>query len=317
MYFLSKPLALLNALTLVCFLCFTGSAYADKASGVCKAPNPTSVDAVYKCITQSSINGINMFAQIDQMDCARIRGFYTSALRSSWADADLVKDPPSCNVFAEVVEELTGKPAFWSGCMNYTNTESHLSNCVAGYLRLAGQTSQIQLGQCQLTQLFYESAVRSASDPSKEKRGLLPENYQKPNCDLVNSALNGLDIQLAGAECLGFKNTDPALHVKECLRPDFLSGKVTYQLDCNQMRQFYQTKLMRTYGRLPEGFSLLKCSVLTKVSDELIAEVKAVQEQKKEAVALPSKANTQIEPAPSDERRGRRNQRRRTPGKDS
>jgi hypothetical protein len=269
----------LKVLILICFLCFSNSSLADKASGVCKAPNPKSVDAVYDCITQSSINGINMFAQIDKMECARIRGFYTSALRSSWADAELVKNPPSCRVFADVVKELTGKEPFWQGCMDYANTETHISQCFKGYLQLAGGASQQAMGQCQLSQLSYESAVRSASDPAKDKKGLLPENYQKPSCDMIHAALKKIDIQLVGAECLGFEGSDPAAHVKQCLRSDFLSGKVRHQLDCNQMRQFYQTKLLRSYGGLPKGFSLLRCSILTKVSNELVAEVKAQQEQ--------------------------------------
>ncbi len=307
--------SLLKLFVLLSICCFSSHVLADKENGVCKVPNPKSVDAVYNCITQSSINGINMFAQIDKMDCARIRGFYTSVLRSSWADAELVKTPPSCAVFAEVVTELTGKKPFWQGCMNYANSEAHVSSCFSGYLQATGIVNQQAMGQCQVALLFYESAVRSASDPVKNKKGLLPENYQKPSCDMINAALNSIDIQLAGAECLGFEKTDSATHVKQCLRPDFLSGKVRYQLDCNQMRQFYQTKLLRSYGRLPEGFSLLRCSVFTKVSDELVAEVKAQSEQKGQESAVPSAINEQAQPFEPSVRHGRRDQRKRSGSK--
>jgi hypothetical protein len=230
--------------------------------------DPESYDQVYNCMagyryTTGVGSDMNRFVNnIGTSSCRSIQVRYTAALK----EAGIVDYPeianrtPSCEILARVSEEMTGKPAYWSGCLGYPgpSLSGHVERCLSTSLVAGGAQQAAGLARyrnCPQVIQEYERLL-GASTTS----GRLPEDYTTPECAEINTLVakwTGQDTESIAA-CTGYDPANQQAHLEACLAlPD---QQLIFLRDCLQVRQMYEQKLAGANGRLPPGYSMLPCS---------------------------------------------------------
>jgi hypothetical protein len=272
----------------------------------CAATDPENFEQVYACMASFRRGDRNAFTHIEVRDCRSIRMTYLSALVASGLSREEgQRRVPSCTLFARVVRDLSGKDAYWSGCIGFGSvpTPAHMARCldrfVPGYYG-GGSTARKMQG-CGEVLGAYEKGLRAADGMSA-----LPEGYSRPDCALVpdylaasepeqpsgatqatpgqQSAQGSRPGQPQWAQCLNYDPANLPAHLRRCLGagPDRRRFK-----ECQDVQAAYTKRLEQAYGGLPENFLVLPCSVaegyLADIRTEENAEKQAALERRKEA----------------------------------
>ena len=265
-------------------------------SADCAATDPENFDQVYACMSsfRRGSGTRNAFANIAVQDCRSIRMSYLVALTTSGLKRDDAHQRvPSCALLARVAKEMTGKDAYWSGCLEFGSlpVKDHLARCldrfIPGYY--GGGRAARKLQGCGEILGAYEQGLRAASGEFA-----LPEGYARPDCALVADYLGaGQAPQPAPAQgqeaprkppqgqpqwarCLNYDPANLPAHLRQCLGtgPDLRRLK-----ECPQVQAAYTERLIQAYGGLPENYLVLPCPV----ADGYLAEFRAQEEAEKQA----------------------------------
>ena len=108
-------------------------------SADCAATDPENFDQVYACMSsfRRGSGTRNAFAHIAVQDCRSIRMSYLVALTTSGLKRDEAHQRvPSCALLARVAKEMTGKDAYWSGCLEFGSlpVKDHLARCLDRFI---------------------------------------------------------------------------------------------------------------------------------------------------------------------------------------
>ncbi len=180
---------------LLCLLALGLSSTARAQEGPCATADPENYDQVYACLSSlQRPDGRTMaHGNLDTASCRSMIARYHRALRgrggrtrSREPQADPEPLDPSCTLLARVVQDMTGKAAYWSGCLNYGSLPpaEHLSQCLKtvlpGYYGARpGRGLQRSQG-CGDVFGAYEIGLRSAAADNG-----LPPGYVRPDCQLA------------------------------------------------------------------------------------------------------------------------------------
>ncbi len=264
----------------------------------------TSYEQVFKCMSGYRFStGENVFVNnIRTSSCTDIVHQYGDALRKSGISdhSEFVKLTPSCEIFAHVTLEMTGKPAYWSGCLGYpgTSLSDHIERCLESNIANAGGQPEAGLRNyksCPQVISEYERLL-SAATPTRQ----LPRDYQQPDCATVNVLVaqwSGQDIKEVNA-CTGYDPSNMEKHMESCLA---LSDRQLFSLhDCPMVRQLYEQKLIAANGKLPENYITLPCSetkgILTRadqVRAEYAEQMAQARKKREEEIAKQAQAANQ------------------------
>lgn len=248
------------------------------ASSQCTTANPESKDAVFECVataTLNRVNNLNPFTNINDDNCYKLKATYQSVLAAHGVKRqDLVGKTPSCRVFAQVMTDLNGETPYWEACLDYTPGVKHMTRCLVAMAKSKhvgnAFTKAAQQLNCQTGTMIYEMQLAWVSD---EPRASLPKNYQKVDCDTFLSQIAkafGVD-NATQHPCAGFSASNINAHAKTCLLADEKLNSTAMPLSCQMLRQTYQTNVIQVYGKVPEGFRMLSCSVLNPIRDQILA----------------------------------------------
>jgi len=246
---------------------------AREASGVlCFVDaDPASFDDVFMCMggyrhTQGVGASANRFAgsNIATSGCGDIWARYQAALREAGVESEteINKRKPDCDIFAQVSHEISGRPAYWSGCTGYKGTnEEHVRQCletfIPGYYGHGGNAEKIlkNAGDCNKLARDYQLGVRAASSDRA-----LPSDFSPLGCDVANKLLVawGGRSETELSACQDYSPDSVVEHIDKCLALN--RQELAWLRDCNQVRQKYELKLRQTYGSLPDNYILLRCS---------------------------------------------------------
>ena len=131
----------MKRVALLCLLALGLSSTARAQEGPCATADPENYDQVYACLSslQRSDGRTMVHGNLDTASCRSVIARYHRALRghggrmrSREPQADTEPLDPSCALLARVVQGMTGKAAYWSGCLNYGSLPpaEHLSQCL-------------------------------------------------------------------------------------------------------------------------------------------------------------------------------------------
>ncbi len=179
------------------FLLATSAASpAGAQSEACATVDPESYDQVYACLSslQRSDGRTMAHGNLDTAPCRTVIARYRGAVRGQGVrlrsrESRAKSEPlyPSCAVLARVVQDMTGKAAYWSGCLDYGSLPlaEHLSQCLKtvlpGYYGVVGQGRGAQrLRGCGEVLGAYETGLRAAMPDNG-----LPPGYVRPDCQLA------------------------------------------------------------------------------------------------------------------------------------
>lgn len=302
-------------LALAAVLGVTGQARAAGGrSAECLGTDPKDFNAVYACMSSfRNSNGQNVFlGNIATSDCRTVRMEYKGAVEASLVpgadraasmrerqnlshslrDGNLI---PSCEILARAVREMTGNPPYWGGCAGWDGAaqDRHLKSCL--------ETMKAQrLQGCGDVFARYEQGLRAADPESK-----LPVGYARPDCTVAADYLASLaprmqitsstapaqatggGVRPAWEPCMDYDPADVATHLRRCLG---IAGKIPASsfmtlTSCQSVRSAYEAGLTKAYGRLPDGYVGLPCSVADTVVADVTAEKTRIEEEKRLANA--------------------------------
>ncbi|MFC4700528.1 hypothetical protein ACFO4O_10185 [Glaciecola siphonariae] len=242
------------------------------ASAKCAAANPSSVSDVYECVATASVslhNNVNPFINTQKAQCLNLKMVYANVLQQHGVARDKVNEKlPTCEVFAKVLLDLNGEPPFWQSCLGYDGSAEHMVKCLTGMATQANSKHKRQLqmlNNCGVAGMMYESILLSLDDTNSMS---MPSNYKRPDCDTFLAKLEASQDSVEASPCADFSENNINAHARRCLLSDQRIKQMSPTLTCQTMRQLYQSKLIQTYGKIPEGFRLLACSVLNPIIEE-------------------------------------------------
>ena len=244
------------------------------ANAKCLTANPNSANDVFECVATATVNqynNANPFTNTQKAQCFNLKMLYSNVLIQNGVARDKAEDKlPSCAVFAEVLTELNGEGPMWEGCLNYDGSAKHMVNCLTTMTKSANPNSRQSqvLSNCAVAAMSYEAMLMSLDDTNKMA---LPENYKRPECDTYLTLLQAADKNVEDSPCAGFSAANIDAHARKCLLSEDRLTKSNSPLSCQMLRQSYQTKLIQVYGKIPEGFRLMKCSALAPIMTEIEA----------------------------------------------
>ncbi|WP_416306513.1 energy transducer TonB [Neptunicella sp. SCSIO 80796] len=201
------------------------------------------------------------------MNCPQIKQQYLGLLRAGGASSERVDNLPSCSIFAQIAMEVSGLEPFWQSCLHYDGSKQHIADCVGAMLNRSPAKNPSLLASCPLLTMLYETGLLAVSEDPRKL--VLPETYTKPDCDFMLQAIESIGIETKGSECSGFTPDDIPAHIKQCLLSDEKFRINIDKLDCNSLRNYYQARLQLAYGKMPDGYTMQRCSVLNQVLDQL------------------------------------------------
>ncbi len=319
----------------------------------CATVDPENFDQVYACLSslQRSDGRTMAHGNLDAAPCRTVIARYRGAVRgrgvrprSREPRANAEPLYPSCALLARVVQDMTGKAAYWSGCLDYgaTPPAEHLGQCLKtvlpGYYRMEPGKGGQRLQGCGDVLGAYELGLRAATADNG-----LPPGYVRPDCQLAadyltqpgaaaspvpappipaapapsapgqNAPLSPSlsppaaapapsnptqdapaaptppaasplvrSVPLPGAggpqwaACLNYDPDNLPAHLRQCLG----TGRDMRRMkECREVQAAYMAKLKQAYGRLPENYLVLPCSV----ADGYLAVFRAEEEAEKQA----------------------------------
>ncbi len=161
----------------------------------CAAVDPESYDQVYACLSslQRSDGRTMAHGNLDTAPCRTVIARYRGAVRGHGVrlrsrEPRAKSEPlyPSCAVLARVVQDMTGKAAYWSGCLDYGSLPpaEHLRQCLKivlpGYYGVGQGRGAQRLRGCGEVLGAYETGLRAAMPDNG-----LPPGYSRPDCQLA------------------------------------------------------------------------------------------------------------------------------------
>lgn len=248
-------------------------------SDLCREVDVTSPESVFACMGTMRRDGSrrNIFeGNIGTSDCSSLTRSWTGYLLKEGLDRKgLSREEveaigrPSCEIFAQTVKMMTGKPASWTTCIGYSRPGDvdHMRRCMTGFVPLYSNTRpEKRAGNCDNFRDLYRIALRAASPDQKT-----PEGYEPPDCADALTVIAEWSGGTAGLrECSGYDPSDVERHLVSCL----LAGKPDLRRyrDCMSIRQAYEERLREANGELPDDYTILACSatesVLAAVEEE-------------------------------------------------
>lgn len=252
-------------------------------------PDPRDQQAVYDCAASDRL-------QLDRLTCKKARDFYLARLRRAGLSKGRAQQYlPSCEMLAAVARDLTGKPAWWEGCLGFPGgfNEEHFRRCLGDH----GDTSS-----CTAAKRSYDRGL-AAADPFDTP----PVPYDAPSCELVTAALaapepepeTGESTQApdggtgrgtrsaaprrtsspAWAKCQGYERESMIAHMKSCLGPDYRRFD-----SCEEVQRRYRDNIRAAYDGLPADFTLPTCgeagTILALAAEQIEADRRAVEERR-------------------------------------
>ena len=132
-----------------------------------------------------------------------------------------------------------------------------------------------------------------------------PAGYARPDCTVAADYLASLapkmqitsstapaqatggGLRPAWEPCMDYDPADVATHLRRCLG---IAGKIPASTfmsltSCQSVRSAYEAGLTKAYGRLPDGYVVLPCSVADTVVADVTAEKTRIEEEKRLANA--------------------------------
>ena len=235
---------------------------------------------------------------------------------------------PSCALLARVVQDMTGQAAYWSGCLDYGSIPpaEHLRQCLKtvlpGYYRIEPGREAQRLRGCGEVFGAYEIGLRAAmADHS------LPPGYSRPDCQLAADYLTqggtaatspapaplspspsppaataaplstgspparARPLPATGepqwAACLNYDPDHLPAHLRACLGT---GPEMRRMQECREVQAAYMARLQQAYGRLPENYIVLPCSV----AEGYLAEFRAQEEAERQAALARKKERERL-----------------------
>lgn len=164
-------------------------------SDACATVDPESYDQVYACLSslQRSDGRTMAHGNLDTAPCRTVIARYRGAVRGHGVrlrsrEPRAKSEPlyPSCAVLARAVQDMTGKAAYWSGCLDYGSLPpaEHLRQCLKtvlpGYYGVGQGRGAQRLRGCGEVLGAYETGLRAAMPDNG-----LPPGYSRPDCQLA------------------------------------------------------------------------------------------------------------------------------------
>lgn len=243
----------------------------------CRNADPSSFDAVFQCMSKMrSPSGSSLFNNIGAWECRAIWGIYRKGLMDAGVPRDQIEaHRPDCSLFARAAFEITGKPAYWSACLNYQGTTpEHARTCletfIPSYYGKDKQKGPQEAGNCEKISRDYRLALAAASPDAN-----LPANYSPLGCEEVNRLIVAWNPQAKSKlqGCEGYSPEHSQEHLEQCLSTE---GRQLARLeDCIQVRELYEKRLRESYGGLPKGYQMLRCSY----AEPILAKAQAIREE--------------------------------------
>lgn len=286
----------------------------------CADTDPNDYEAVYACVSsfrhkQMGRNGFDGEFSRASTSCYSLQVTYAAALKASgiknananWPEKRVLI--PSCETFAKLRTDWTGEPPSWVDCLNYdpAKVAEHMPTCLTGYLRgkkgrnrpeFSERDAAALLPHCEEARKVYRNALRDAHVVRKP-----PENYQKPDCNVVAEVLTAMmepDAETARRErmvqemrkkaglpaagamwmaCLDYDPDNPTGHIERCM-----DGHTVGVQNCAQLITMYEVRLRSAYGgSMPVNYLRPKCF---DASDMVEAERIAMEERRRQADEL-------------------------------
>lgn len=246
----------------------------------CLDADPTSFDEVFKCMSGIRYpDGTSQFSRdMESRDCTKIWIVYRQGLIEAGVPQSAVDDhKPSCDIFAQAIWEIAGKPGYWANCLGYQGTnKKHVKQCLEGFIPYYygnnGTKEQAlkQAGDCNKLKRDYKRALIAASTTNS-----LPKGYKPLNCEMANNLLAAWNPQVERSMqgCQGYNPDAVAPHLEQCLAMNRM--QLATLKNCIQVRDLYEDKLRKTSGSLPASYTLLRCSD----TKAILTEAKAVREE--------------------------------------
>lgn len=224
---------------------------------------------------------------------------------------------PSCALFARIIKDMSGQDAYWSGCLDYGSqpTAEHLGQCLKtvlpGYYGARSARMALRFQGCGEVVGAYEIGLRAATADNG-----LPTGYARPDCQLIADYLAqrpsvtaspdsspagsptpnapGQDMSLSPSQspptrvtppesrqpqwaaCLNYDPDNLFAHLRACLG---VGRQMRRMRECREVQAAYMAQLKQAYGRLPENYIVLPCSI----ADDYLAEFRAEEEAEKQA----------------------------------
>lgn len=186
------------------FLLALGLSPAARAqSEACATADPENFEQVYACLSspQRPDGRGAAHGNLDTAPCRTVLGRYSAALRGGpgirprerGERREPGREPPglpSCALLARVVKDMTGKEAYWSGCLDYgaSPVAEHLGQCLKtvlpGYYGAGPGREAQRLQGCGDVFGAYEIGLRAATADNR-----LPPGYVRPDCQLAADVL--------------------------------------------------------------------------------------------------------------------------------
>lgn len=238
-----------------------GLTKAHAANNSCSSPSPSNAPQVFECFTSQPTPYVSNYGLIG---CNQLSTHYIFMLRKAGASKTLIEQPPSCSMFAKVIEKMSGTTPFWQSCVNYDGSKQHFAQCTSAFIQQSSKVKTVN-AHCQIITNLYLSALSLASN----RPNTLQSSYKALSCDDMIDAISATELEVVGEECLRFTPNDIADHIKRCMmnEPQVINRLDT--IDCNTLRTLYQFKLTLAYGTMPSEYKVLDCSELNQIIDQL------------------------------------------------
>jgi len=235
-----------------------------------------SVREVYDCVQSSSVQlsklppqGSRQIQQTHRpiqldyptLSCANLADYYRKGLSTIERDASAI---PSCSTFAAVVERGTGRPPYWSACVDPSEDAESFMECVAGYTPSLVNPNRLYLPSCEEVQRSYKIGVLSGQPDSKVR------DVAVPDCDYVLAQAKSWRKELPEAlkACEGYDPDKTAEHLMQCLSAENDYLRLT---DCRGVQMAYERRVTLANGYKPEDYYALPCDqaepILTKAAE--------------------------------------------------
>jgi hypothetical protein len=168
-------------------------------SDACATVDPENFEQVYACLSSlQRTDGRTMaHGNLDTAPCRTVIARYRGAVRGHGVrlrsrEPRAKSEPlyPSCALLARVVQDMTGKAAYWSGCLDYGSLPpaEHLNQCLKtvlpGYYGVGQGRGAQRLRGCGEVLGAYETGLRAAMPDNG-----LPPGYVRPDCQLAADVL--------------------------------------------------------------------------------------------------------------------------------
>ena len=202
-------------------------------SDACATVDPENFEQVYACMSslQRSDGRTMAHGNLDTAPCRTVIARYRGAVRGHGVrlrsrEPRAKSEPlyPSCALLARVVQDMTGKAAYWSGCLDYGSLPpaEHLRQCLKtvlpGYYGVGQGRGAQRLRGCGEVLGAYETGLRAAMPDNG-----LPPGYSRPDCQLAADVLAQPGEETAAAPPVSAPSipaAPPAAPVPSNLAPD-------------------------------------------------------------------------------------------------